>query len=332
MLVDAPLINRLASRHTDCLLLRLRHGPIDAQVQVECDPAYHQQISQALSDRFSGLLQSIVDELSDLRSPLSAECPDTNVAPLALSSQMMFPPNGAGACDPCLTTTHPQSISVPQQMRLAATQVRDFNVTPMIAVAGAVADILLGVILGAAQSHVEEGPTPQQTMPAQPIRRAWVNNGGDIAVYLNEASKFVCGWVQKLADAGPSGQLSFRGGDGVGGVCTSGREGRSFSLGIADSVSVLARNAALADAAATVIANAVDLPGHSAIKRVPANELAPDSDLGSRLVVVGTGVLDSSDIRNALARGRRRAELLCQRGIIRTAALSLAGEVELVRR
>ena len=65
------------------------------------------------------------------------------------------------------------------------------------------------------------------------------------------------------------------------GIATSGRHGRSFSLGIADAVTVLARTASQADAAATVIANAVDLPGHPAIVRCPAQDLQPDSDLGA---------------------------------------------------
>jgi uncharacterized protein len=66
----------------------------------------------------------------------------------------------------------------------------------------------------------------------------------------------------------------------VRGIATSGRHGRSLSLGIADSVTVLAATAAAADAAATLIANAVDLPGHAAVRRAPACSLDPDSDLG----------------------------------------------------
>ena len=73
------------------------------------------------------------------------------------------------------------------------------------------------------------------------------------------------------------------------GVATSGRHGRSFSLGIADAVTVLARTASQADAAATIIANAVDLPGHPAVRRMPANELQPDSDLGARPVTRDVG-------------------------------------------
>ncbi len=80
------------------------------------------------------------------------------------------------------------------------------------------------------------------------------------------------------------------------GVATSGRHGRSFSLGIADAVTVLARTASQADAAATVIANAVDLPGHPAVIRVPANDLQPDSDLGARLVTRAVGNLSAADI------------------------------------
>ena len=75
------------------------------------------------------------------------------------------------------------------------------------------------------------------------------------------------------------------------GVATSGRHGRSFSLGIADAVTVLARTASQADAAATIIANAVDLPGHPAIVRCPACDLQPDSDLGARLVTREVGAV-----------------------------------------
>ena len=84
--------------------------------------------------------------------------------------------------------------------------------------------------------------------------------------------------------------------DPVRGIATSGRHGRSFSLGIADAVTVLAKTAAQADAAATVIANAVDLPGHPAILRRPACELQPDSDLGDRLVTRDVGALSEQEI------------------------------------
>ena len=91
---------------------------------------------------------------------------------------------------------------------------------------------------------------------------------------------------------------------GIGGIATSGARGRSFSLGIADSVTVLARDAATADAAATLIANAVDIDS-PAIMRRPARELDPDSDLGDRLVTVSVGAAYASrDRRGPRARPR----------------------------
>jgi ApbE superfamily uncharacterized protein (UPF0280 family) len=101
-------------------------------------------------------------------------------------------------------------------------------------------------------------------------------------------------------------------------------------LGIADAVTVLADRAAAADAAATIIANAVDLPGHPAIVRVPACELAPDSDLGDRLVTHAVGELSDVEVNQALAEGVRTAELLLRIGLIRSAALSLLGETRVV--
>src|SRR5258708_30982371 len=89
----------------------------------------------------------------------------------------------------------------------------------------------------------------------------------------------------------------------VWGIATSGCRGRSFSLGIADAVTVLADRAAMADAAATIIANAVDLPDHPGITRVPARDLAPDSDLGGLLVTENVGELSSDDVATALDAG-----------------------------
>jgi len=118
--------------------------------------------------------------------------------------------------------------------------------------------------------------------------------------------------------------------DPVRGVATSGWRGRSFSLGIADAVTVLANRAAAADAAATIIANAVNLPGHPAIVRVPACELAPDSDLGERMVTQSVGELTSREVGEALAAGARTAEMLQRIGLIRSAALSLQGETRVI--
>jgi uncharacterized protein len=88
---------------------------------------------------------------------------------------------------------------------------------------------------------------------------------------------------------------------------------------------VLAPSAAMADAAATVIANAVDLPGHPAVQRVPANSLQVDSDLGAIPVTRSVGHLTRDEIEDALSRGLHRADVLRKQGLITTAALHLKG-------
>ena len=177
----------------------------------------------------------------------------------------------------------------------------DHFITPMAAVAGTVAEEILGAMLGAA-----------------PLERAYVNNGGDIALHLGEGEHFSVGLMDRPDRARPDAHhdrsmptIPSRG------IATSGRHGRSFSLGIADAVTVLARTASQADAAATIIANAVDLPGHPAIIRCPANELQPDSDLGARLVTRDVGELSQSEIAAALESGAECARQLFDRGIDR---------------
>ena len=119
-------------------------------------------------------------------------------------------------------------------------------------------------------------------------------------------------------------------GQGVGGVATSGWRGRSQSLGIADAVTVLAGTAAMADAAATMIANRVDLPGHPAVRRAPAVTVKADSDLGGRLVTVGVGALGPEEVEAALAPGLSYADGLRARGLVDGVALVLQDRVRLV--
>ena len=180
-------------------------------------------------------------------------------------------------------------------------------ITPMAAVAGSVADEVLAAMLA-----------------ATPLTRAYVNNGGDIALHLAPGAAY------RAAIAGLDGQLAgritIRAGDGIGGIATSGQGGRSLSLGIASSVTVLARNAATADAAATLIANAVDLPDHPAITRQPACDVWPDSDLGARPVVTHVAPLAPADIARALSQGATRAQAMIATGAIAAAALVLQGQ------
>jgi hypothetical protein len=95
-------------------------------------------------------------------------------------------------------------------------------------------------------------------------------------------------------------------------------------------VTVLADRAAMADAAATIIANAVDLPGDPQVARIPAQDLAPDSDLGCHLVTQAVGTLTSSEVGRALDAGEIIASELLSQGLIRAAALHLQRETRMV--
>ncbi|MHA6344542.1 UPF0280 family protein [Roseivivax sp. CAU 1761] len=226
---------------------------------------------------------------------------DELVAELPLLRRPL-PPGGVGDAPAPLGATA-------RRMHRAVRPHADGLTTPMAAVAGAVAETILAAMVEAAE-----------------LSRAYVNNGGDIALHLQGAARF------RVALAGLDGtalgRVEIAAADPVRGIATSGARGRSLSLGIADSVTVLAASAAAADAAATRIANAVDLPGHPAIARVPACEVQDDSDLGAAPVVRHVGALAPAEVAAALRRGRAAAEAMVRAGLIAGAALFLRGRSE----
>jgi uncharacterized protein len=198
---------------------------------------------------------------------------------------------------------------VARRMWLACRPFHSQFITPMAAVAGSVAQELIPF-------YQREG-----------VSRAWVNNGGDIAVHLAPGALVKVGLFADLARFDPSqptlqtdGQFEVQAAMPVRGIATSGWRGRSFSLGIADSVTVLARTAAMADAAATVIGNAVNV-NDTRIGRRPANQLKDDSDLGDIEVTVEVPPLDEAQVTRALQAGERRARELQRDGLIHTAVL-----------
>jgi len=263
--------------------LHLQDGPIDLIVEAFGRPDAVQCAYQAACARFVTVLDELCSELAYLRTACSGE------------SEW---PRG----------------SVARRMMAAVMPYGDeFFITPMAAVAGAVAEDILSTMLSAAE-----------------LSRAYVNDGGDIAFHLVADEKFVIGMVERPDRPSLFGTTTIRSEDRVRGIATSGWRGRSFSLGIADAVTVLADRAAAADAAATIIANAVDLPGHPAIVRVPACELAPDNDLGVRLVTQNVGLLKAAEIDQALAAGMAIANKLLRIGLIRSAALNLQGQTRVV--
>ncbi|MFO0994044.1 MAG: UPF0280 family protein [Hyphomicrobiales bacterium] len=185
-------------------------------------------------------------------------------------------------------------------------------ITPMAAVAGAVADEILASM-----------------RPLPPLRRALINNGGDIAFYLGEGETVTIGLAARPEDLEIAGTITLSSADPTRGVATSGWRGRSQSLGIADAVTVLAENAASADAAATMIANAVNID-HPAIARLPAREVKDDSDLGDRPVTVAVGPLPDEAVAQALKGGGTEAMRLLQAGSIHGAVLLLQGQIRVI--
>lgn len=248
--------------------LHLQHGPIDILAWADGGPRAVQAAYARAVARFAGVLGELVAELPALRS--------------------------AGAT---------VEGGIARRMAAAVAPFRPDFITPMAAVAGAVAEEVLSALVGPG------------------ISRAYANNGGDIALALAPGTALTC------ALAASGGRVTLACGDRVRGIATSGWQGRSQSLGIADAVTVLARTAVMADAAATMIANAVDLPGHDGIVRRPARAVKADSDLGDRLVTVAVPALDPDARAQALAAGRSAADRFRARGLIEGAALFLQGEL-----
>jgi len=261
--------------------LHLHHGPIDIVAEAfgraeEISLAYRQA-----AERFSTILDELVSELTLLRRPIT---------------------------DAGLPVEGP----VAKRMVAAVWPYRGVFITPMAAVAGAVADeVLSGMVAG------------------RDLERAYVNDGGDISLFLTPGRSLRAGVVADQNAPAIDGRIELSHAMPVRGLATSGWRGRSFSLGIADAVTVLARTAAEADAAATLIANAVDVE-HPSVRRRPARDLRDDTDLGDFPVTVEVGPLPRFAIDRALARGVQRAEAMRRAGLIFAAALFLQGEARVV--
>lgn len=194
---------------------------------------------------------------------------------------------------------------VARRMVAACRPHRGVFVTPMAAVAGAVADEMLAALVG-----------------GRTLETAYVNNGGDIAVHLAPGAALDLGVVARIDAPAIDATARLSHDTPVRGIATSGWRGRSRSFGIADSVTVLARDAASADVAATLIANEVTVDD-PAIERRPASQLDDDSDLGDRPVTVAVGRLSSEAVNRALDRGIRTARSMHRAGHIAAAMLVL---------
>lgn len=263
--------------------LHLQHGPIDLVIEATGSPAEVRRAYVQAHDCFQTVLGGLAAQLPVLRQPARADLAvDGPVARAMLDAVLPFARAG-------------------------------LFVTPMAAVAGAVADHVLAAMVA-----------------GRDLARAYVNNGGDIALFLTPGQVFRVGTVGGSDGAVLDGVTEIGHAMPVRGLATSGAGGRSFSLGVADAVTVLAATAAQADAAATLVANAVDLPHHPHIHRCRAQDLAPDSDLGDLPVTVAVGDLTAAECRQALRAGVARAEGFVAQGRIFAAKLGLKGLIETV--
>jgi ApbE superfamily uncharacterized protein (UPF0280 family) len=278
----------IAQRHQlDANRWHFQHGPMDVIVGGDGHAGALQHAHEAAWQRFKEVLNELVTELPVLRRA---------VVP-----------------GPC-----PLQGRVAQRMWAACAPHAAQFITPMAAVAGSVAQELMPY-------YATEG-----------ITRAWANNGGDIALYMAPGASLTIGLVADVARVQRHGaDLKAMGLDGrftvthamaVRGVATSGWRGRSFSLGIADSVTVLAHTAAQADAAASMVANAVNVRD-ARIERAPACQLKDDTDLGNLPVTVHVPKLDEQAVRAALSSGLGCANRLRALGLLQAAILVCQGQM-----
>ncbi len=262
--------------------LHLQHGPIDVLLEASGSPEDVAAAYRQATQTFNELLNSLVAELAFLRTPIEP----ATVAP-----------NGR----------------VARRMVTAAKLYQGQFITPMAAVAGAVADELLDSMCYNTS-----------------LTRAHVNNGGDIALFLSPSAQFTIGICadERTGEHGTRFDLAAK--HGVGGIATSGWRGRSHSLGVADSVTVLASSAAIADTAATLIANEVNLPHSTKVERLAAHLLSPDTDLGDRLVTTAVHNLNNQEKQQALQLGVCFAQDAVNKGIIHSCYLHLQGKHRVV--
>src|ERR1700675_4145008 len=170
-MIRTPQIRFLA----DGRRLHLQDGPIDLIVEARGSEAAVRAAYEAGGRRFSGLLAQLCAELPLLRQ----------------------------AADParCLL----QGVVARRMHAAVAPFAADQFITPMAAVAGAVAEEILGAMLQKSQ-----------------LERAYVNNGGDIALHLAEQEQFTVGLAERPDAPGLMRTTVITADDPTRGVATSG--------------------------------------------------------------------------------------------------------------
>lgn len=202
----------------------------------------------------------------------------------------------------------PAGMSLPKvlkKMHDAAKATGDPTMTSMCAVAGSFADLTADYL-------VEKGAT-----------KVLVNNGGDIALRLKLGAETNLGIADKVGGHAFY-KMTIAANQKIGGVATSGLGGRSFTLGVADAVVVLASTAALADACATYIANTTSISSPFVTKQ-KASELDWDTDIPDLMVTTSVGNLKNEEIELALEQGYRSAVALLEKDVIKGCLIFVKG-------
>lgn len=182
------------------------------------------------------------------------------------------------------------------------------DITPMAAVAGAFAEKTLNKTrkFGA--------------------KKIIVNNGGDIAVCLEHNSSIRVGIISNLSDRQITHYIEIKDNEHIGGIATSGFGGRSFTKGIASALVVLAESASLADACATMVANAV-FADHPTIRQTPAEQIDPLTDIKGQMVTESVGKLDPKTIQTAIALGKEKFFQYRERGLLQGVVIAVQGQI-----
>ncbi|MBC7347429.1 MAG: UPF0280 family protein [Clostridia bacterium] len=184
------------------------------------------------------------------------------------------------------------------------------DVTPMVAVAGAMAELV------------------GETVVAAGAKTVIVDNGGDIALFLEPHRTIRVGVVADVSRKEVPLVIPVEGTAGIGGICTSGLGGRSFTKGVATAAVAIGSSAPVADACATLIANST-LVDDPAVEQVRAELLDPDTDIAGHLVTVRVGSLPPEAVARALAQGLEQGRRFINRGLLQGVVLVVQGQVRM---
>ena len=195
--------------------LHFQHGPIDLILEAfgpepECRAAYAQAWAT-----FRPVLDDLAELLAALRVPVAEKACPAPAASSAHGRQRRAPsPQGEGVrtCrDEREGSAMPPAIppgAVAAAMIRAVAPHASIFVTPMAAVAGAVADHVLAAMTAGRR-----------------LDRAYVNNGGDAALWLGPGTR-----ITAAGGPGLSARIAVRHASPVRGIATSGWRGRSHSV------------------------------------------------------------------------------------------------------